>query len=137
MEKTCHKSYGRYACAEESFLPGGTSPLIISNDDDDDLVSVNELFARADPDPAPTAATATPAACTHKRQIFFARELLAFLVIPVAIAMPAPPQHRRPHCRCPAVGIANRNFLACIACRKVVLRMYTYTKNRNTLIASS
>jgi hypothetical protein len=125
MEKTGPKSYGRYAWAEESLLPGGTSPLIISNDDDDDLVSVNELFARADPDPAPvfltskprararwasldrllvglglalpngphlaslgkplgrarasllsadhcpapTAATATPAACTHKRQI--------------------------------------------------------------------
>jgi hypothetical protein len=32
-------------------------------------VSKNELFARADPDPAPTAATATPAAGTHKRQI--------------------------------------------------------------------
>jgi hypothetical protein len=48
----------------------GTSPLIISNDDDDnDLVSVSKLFARADPDPAPTAATVTPAAGTHKRQI--------------------------------------------------------------------
>ena len=34
-----------------------------------DLVSVSELFARADPNPAATAATATPAAGTHKRQI--------------------------------------------------------------------
>jgi hypothetical protein len=67
--KTGPKSYGGYVWAEESLLPGGTSPLIISNDDDDDLVSVNELFARADPDPAPTAATATPAAGAHKRQI--------------------------------------------------------------------
>lgn len=31
-------------------LPGGIFPLIISNDDDDDnLVSVSELFAKADP----------------------------------------------------------------------------------------
>ena len=69
METTSPKSYGGYAWAEESLLPGGTSPLIISNDDDDDLVSVSELFARADPDPAATAATAAPAASTHKRQI--------------------------------------------------------------------
>jgi hypothetical protein len=34
-----------------------------------DLVSLSELFARADLDPAATAATATPAAGTHKRQI--------------------------------------------------------------------
>jgi hypothetical protein len=59
MEKTGRKSYGGYAWAEESLLPGGTSPLIISNDDDD-LVSVSELFARVDPDPAATASTATP-----------------------------------------------------------------------------
>jgi len=65
METTSPKSYGGYAWAEESLLPGGTSPLIISNDDDDDLVSVSELFARADPDPTATAATAS----THKRQI--------------------------------------------------------------------
>jgi len=32
------KSYGGYARAEESLLLGGTSPLIISNDADDDLV---------------------------------------------------------------------------------------------------
>ena len=37
--------YGGYAWAEESLLPGGTSPVIISNNDDD-LVSVSELFAR-------------------------------------------------------------------------------------------
>jgi hypothetical protein len=49
MEKTSPKSYGGYAWAEESLLPGGTSPLIISNDHDDDLVSISELFARADP----------------------------------------------------------------------------------------
>jgi hypothetical protein len=68
METTGPKNYGGYAWAEESLLPGGTSPLIISNDDDD-LVSVSELFARADPDPTLTAATATSAAGTHKRQI--------------------------------------------------------------------
>jgi hypothetical protein len=50
MEKTGPKSYGGYAWAEESLLPGGTSPLIISNDDDD-LASVSELFATADPAP--------------------------------------------------------------------------------------
>src|SRR5277367_4650778 len=58
-----------FTWAKESLLPGDTSPLIISDDDDDDnLVSISKLFARADPDPAPTAATATPAAGTHKRQ---------------------------------------------------------------------
>jgi hypothetical protein len=67
MKETGPKNYGGYAWAEESLLPGGTSPPIIFNDDDDDLVSVSELFARADPDP--TTATATPAAGTHKRQI--------------------------------------------------------------------
>jgi hypothetical protein len=46
----------------------GISPLIISNDDDD-LVSISELFARADPAPTAATATATPAAGTHKRQI--------------------------------------------------------------------
>jgi hypothetical protein len=46
--KTGPKSYGGYAWAEEPLLPGGASPLIISNDDDDDLVSMGELFARAD-----------------------------------------------------------------------------------------
>ena len=45
-----------------------TSPVIISNDDDD-LVAVSELFARADPAPTAVAATAIPAASTHKRQI--------------------------------------------------------------------
>ena len=70
MEKTCPKSYAGYAWAEESLLPGGTSPLIISNaNDDDDLVSVREFFAREDPDLAPTAATTTTTAGTHKRQI--------------------------------------------------------------------
>jgi hypothetical protein len=68
MEKPGPKSYGGYAWAEESLLPGGTSPLIISNDDDD-LVSISELFARADPAPTAATATATPAAGTHKRQI--------------------------------------------------------------------
>jgi hypothetical protein len=70
MEKTSPKSYAGYAWAEESLLPGGTSPPIFSNaDDDDDLVSVREFFAREDPNPASTAATITPAAGTHKRQI--------------------------------------------------------------------
>jgi len=67
--KTDHKSNGGYAWAEESLLPGGTSPLIVSNDDDDDLVSVSELFARADPAPTAATATTTSAAGTHKRQI--------------------------------------------------------------------
>jgi hypothetical protein len=49
-------------------ISGGTSPIIIS-DDDDDLVAVSELFARADPAPTAVAATAVPAAGTHKRQI--------------------------------------------------------------------
>src|SRR4051794_24453324 len=35
MEKTGSECYGGYAWAEESLLPGGTSPVIISNDDDD------------------------------------------------------------------------------------------------------
>jgi hypothetical protein len=69
IEKTGPKSYGGYAWAEESLLLGGTSPLIISNDDDDDLVSISELFAKADPTPTAATATATSAAGTHKRQI--------------------------------------------------------------------
>jgi hypothetical protein len=68
MEKTGPKSYGGYAWAEESLLPGGISPVIIPNDDDD-LVSVSDLFARADPAPTAATATAIPAAGTHKRQI--------------------------------------------------------------------
>jgi hypothetical protein len=70
MEKTGPKSYGGYAWADESLLSGGNSPLIISNDaNDDDLVYVSELFARADPAPTAATATATPAAGTHRRQI--------------------------------------------------------------------
>ena len=68
-KKTGPKSYGGYAWAEELLLPSGTSPLIISNDDDDDLVSVSKLFVTADPDPVPTAATVASAAGTYKRQI--------------------------------------------------------------------
>jgi hypothetical protein len=49
MEKTGPKSYGGYAWAEESLLPGGISPLIVSNDDDDDLMSENELFCKGRP----------------------------------------------------------------------------------------
>ena len=45
MEETGSKSYSGDAWAEESLLPGGASPVTISNSDDD-LVSVNELFAR-------------------------------------------------------------------------------------------
>jgi hypothetical protein len=48
-------------------ISGHTSPVIIS--DDDDLVAVSELFARADPASTAVAATAVPAAGTHKRQI--------------------------------------------------------------------
>jgi hypothetical protein len=68
MEKTGSKTYGGCAWAEESLLPGGTSPVIISNDDDD-LVAVSELFARVDPAPTAVTATAIPAASTYKRQI--------------------------------------------------------------------
>jgi hypothetical protein len=55
-------------------MPGPTSPLLSGGNsllisDDDDLVSVNELFARADPAPTAATATTTPAAGTHKRQI--------------------------------------------------------------------
>jgi hypothetical protein len=66
MEKTDPKSYGGYAWAEESLLPGGIFPVITSYDDDDDPVSVSELFARVDPTPM---TTTTTAAGTHKRQI--------------------------------------------------------------------
>jgi hypothetical protein len=64
MEETGSESYSGDAWAEESLLPGGASPVTISNSDDD-LVSVNELFTKVDPAPA----TAIPAAGTHKRQI--------------------------------------------------------------------
>jgi hypothetical protein len=33
---------------------------VVSNDNDDDLMSGSESFAKADPDPASTAATANP-----------------------------------------------------------------------------
>jgi hypothetical protein len=66
MEKTDPKSYGGYAWAEELLLPGGISPVITSYDDDDDPVSVSELFARVDPTPT---TTTTTAAGTYKRQI--------------------------------------------------------------------
>jgi hypothetical protein len=69
MEKTGPKSYSGYAWAEESLLPRGTSPLTISNDDDDDLVSMSELLAMADPVLTATTAAVTPAARPHKRQI--------------------------------------------------------------------
>jgi hypothetical protein len=68
MEKPGSESYGGYAWAEESLLLGGTSLVIISNDDND-LVSVSELFARADPTPTTATATAIPGADTHKWQI--------------------------------------------------------------------
>ena len=68
MEETGSESYSGYAWAEGSLLPGGASPVTISNSDDD-LVSVNELFAKADPAPTTATATAIPAVGTHKRQI--------------------------------------------------------------------
>jgi hypothetical protein len=67
-KKIGSKSYGGYAWAEESLLPGGTSPVITFNDDDD-LVSTSELFARADPAPTTATATAIPAAGIYKWQI--------------------------------------------------------------------
>src|SRR5436305_12549683 len=68
MEETGPESYSGDAWAEESLLPGGASPVTISNSDDD-LVSVNELFAKADPCPTTATATAIPAAGTQRRQI--------------------------------------------------------------------
>src|SRR4051795_5760645 len=68
MEKTGSECYGGYTWAEESLLPGGTTPVIISNEDDD-LVSVSELFTRADHTPTTATATANPTTGTHKRQI--------------------------------------------------------------------
>jgi hypothetical protein len=54
---------GSYAFAEESLLPGGTSPILSAAFDD--LESLSELFATADP-----AAAAKPVAnTTHIRQI--------------------------------------------------------------------
>jgi hypothetical protein len=69
MEKMGSESYGGYAWAEESLLPGGASPVIISNGDGD-LVSVSELFARAGPAPTTATATAIPAAGTHKQRLY-------------------------------------------------------------------
>jgi hypothetical protein len=68
MEKIGSESYSGYAWAEESLLPGRASPVTISNGDDD-LVSVNELFTKADPTPTTATATTIPAAGTYKRQI--------------------------------------------------------------------
>jgi hypothetical protein len=69
MEKMGSESYSGYVWAEESLLPGGASPVIISNGDDH-LVSVSELFARAGPAPTTATATAIPAAGTHKQGLY-------------------------------------------------------------------
>jgi hypothetical protein len=68
MEETGSESYSGDTWVEESLFPGGASPVTISNSDDD-LVSVNELFTKADPALTTATATAIPAAGTHKRQI--------------------------------------------------------------------
>lgn len=68
MEETGSESYSGDVWAEESLFPGGASPITIFNSDDD-LVSVNELFAKADPAPTTATATAIPAVGTPKRQI--------------------------------------------------------------------
>ena len=68
MEETGSESYSGDAWAEESLFPGGASPVTISNGDDE-LVSVSELFAKADRAPMTATATAIPAADTHKWQI--------------------------------------------------------------------
>jgi len=69
MPKEDSKRYrGSYAFAEESLLPGGTSPILSAAFDD--LESLNELFATADPPAtAPTAAAKPVANTAHKRQI--------------------------------------------------------------------
>jgi hypothetical protein len=52
MPKEDSKRYrGSYAFAEESLLPGGTSPILSAAFDD--LESLNELFATADPRDSP------------------------------------------------------------------------------------
>ena len=69
MEKTGSMSYSGYAWVKALLSSRRlTSPVIISNDDDD-LVSMSELVARTDPAPTTATATAIPAAGTHKRQI--------------------------------------------------------------------
>jgi hypothetical protein len=57
----------RRVCMGRRVTPfGGSSPLIISNDDaDDDMVSISELFARTDPAPTAATTTATPTAGTN------------------------------------------------------------------------
>jgi hypothetical protein len=64
MLKEDSKRYrGSYAFAEESLLPGGTSPILSAFDD---LESVSELFATADPPVTAPAAAAKPVANTAK-----------------------------------------------------------------------
>jgi hypothetical protein len=64
MKKQALKA--RRACLD--LLPGDTSPVIISNDDND-LVSVSELFARADPAPTTVTTITIPTAGIYKRQM--------------------------------------------------------------------
>jgi hypothetical protein len=69
MPKEDSKRYrGSYAFAEESLLPGGTSPILSAAFDD--LESLSELFTTADPPVTASVATTQPVANTaHKRQI--------------------------------------------------------------------
>ena len=69
MPKEESKRYrGSYAWAEESLLPGGTSPPLSATSDD--LESLSELLITADPPVTASATVAKPAANTwHKRQI--------------------------------------------------------------------
>ena len=93
MEKTDCESYDGYVQAEESLLSGRTSPVIVSNDDND-LVSVSELLARADPTPTTATATAVPAADTYKRQISDAVPRDEHLNGPETTPVAAPPQQK-------------------------------------------
>ena len=67
MENTGPKSYSRYTWAEELLLLSITFSFIISNNDDDDLMSISEPFARADPARTVVTVAVTPAAGTYKR----------------------------------------------------------------------
>src|SRR3954453_7597990 len=91
MEETGSESCSGDAWAEESLLPGGASPVTISNSDDD-LVSVNERFAKADP--APTTLIFIPHP-VHAG-IFLADRVFLFPVRPGRVKTVIPVPFERP-----------------------------------------
>src|SRR5947209_10219990 len=68
MEKQAPRATAGTPGPKNHSFQAAPPPVTISNSDDD-LVSVNELFAKADPAPTTATATAIPAAGTHNRQI--------------------------------------------------------------------